>query len=167
MKLPVFTNLKQPVYLLIFLGVGFIFFDVNYYLMSTLPGSRNEACVMGVNLTPLNIFFSIISSLAIALMVSGIIALLARKGGKKVAATSLSGVGFGLGAFTLFCPVCALPALTAFGLSLGLDFFNDFNLIIKILSLILLFGGLILLNKQLDCQRCIYTPANSLRQNSK
>jgi hypothetical protein len=160
-KVPVITNLKKPKYLFLFLGVAFIFFDIGYYIMSKLPGSRNEMCVIGVNLTPVNIIFSFCISILSAVMISGLVALFASKLAKnKAAMSSLSGLGFGLGMLTVFCPLCTLGTISVFGLSLGLEFFNDYNFYIKIASITLLAGSLYLLNRQLKgvCGSCECRP---------
>lgn len=50
------------VYTLIGLSVSLVVFNINYYFMANLPGFRDNMCVMGAGLTPLNIIFSIILS---------------------------------------------------------------------------------------------------------
>lgn len=161
MKLHIFSNLKTPKYLLIFLGSALVLFDLNYYLMSSLPGSRNEMCVMGVNLTAGNILFSIVLSLLTGLLIAGLFGLLAKRGAhKKAALTSLSGVGLGVGALTFFCPLCALPVISIAGLSVVLQLFNDYNLLFKLASLLIIGAALFMMNRQLadDCQECALVP---------
>ena len=165
MKAHVVKKLKEPRYLMIFIGSALIFFDFNYYLMSTMPGSRNEMCVMGVNLNPENIAFSIVLSLLTGIMIMGIIAVLAKRVAqrmiaKKVALTSLSGVGLGIGLLTVFCPICAIPLFSMFGMSVIFQMFNDYNLVFKIVSLAFIAGSLFMLNRQLadDCAKCAFVP---------
>lgn len=155
---PLLAVLRQMKYFFVFSGAAFLFFDISYYLMLSLPGSRDNMCVMGANLTLQNIFFSIFTSLFFALAVVGVFALFQKTFIRnKIAFTSVSGMGFGLGSLTLFCPICALPVFSALGVSLGLDFFNQYNVFFKLLSLALLIFGLYLLNQQLktECKRCI------------
>ncbi len=159
MSLTVFTQLKQPKYLLVAFGVALLFFDMSYYLMAKLPGTIDRMCVMGINLTPVNILFSMVMSVLIGVLVVGIWAMMEKRYGKgKVALSSLSGFSFVMGVFTLFCPICALPAFSFLGLSLGLDFFSNYNIVLKMLSLSVLLISLYLVNVQLneECERCVY-----------
>ena len=165
MKVHVLKNLGDIRYLFLFLGVAFLVFDFNYYLMSTLPGSRNEMCVMGINLTAENIIFSVVLSLLTGIVIAGVFAVFARRAAQrraagKVALTSLSGVGVGVGLLTVFCPICALPLFSMFGMSVFFQLFNDFNLVFKILSLVFLAGSLFLLNRQIsdECAECVFVP---------
>jgi hypothetical protein len=144
---------------MVFLGVAFIVFDLQYFLMASLPGTRNNMCVDGGNLTPINIIFSIFLSLLVGLMIVNLIALFLMQASKnKAALTSATGVGMGLGALTLFCPICALPVISVFGLSIGLEFINDFNLWLKLLSIAMIIVSLIMVNGRLDkdCKACAY-----------
>jgi len=161
MPLHIFSNLKNPKYLLIFMGSALVMFDLNYYLMSSFPGSRNEMCVMGVNLNAENIFFSILLSLLTGLLIAGLFGLLAKRGAhQKSALTSLSGVGLGIGTLTFFCPLCALPVISIAGLSVVLQLFNDYNLLFKLASLLIIGAALFMMNKQLadDCKACVFVP---------
>ena len=158
MKIPVISNLKQPKYLLIFLGSAILFFDVSYYLMSKLPGSRDFMCVEGASLTPGNIGFSALLSVLTGLMIVGFIALFRVQALQKNAAlSSMGGIGLGIGSFTMFCPLCSLPILSVFGLSVFFELFVEYDLLFKGISLVLLLVSLYMLNKQLsdDCERCI------------
>lgn len=142
-------------------GVALVVFDLNYYLMSTMPGSRNDMCVMGVNLTPGNIAFSVVLSMLTGVLVAGLIALFAKKAAeRKAAMASLSGVGLGVGLLTFFCPICSLPLFSVAGASVVFQAFNDYNLIFKVLSVAFLAGALFLLNRQLsdDCKECVFVP---------
>lgn len=138
------------------LGVAFLMFDFNYYLMSTLIGSRNNACVVGANLTAANLVFSVIFSIFCGILVAGLVQLyrqrkLAMKG------SMVSGFGLLLGIFTMFCTACTFPIISAFGLGLGVEFFTDYSPGFQVLSLALLGYGLYSLNRQLDgvCERCV------------
>ena len=155
----VISNVLDPVSLMVFLGAAFIFFDLQYFLMVSLPGTRDNMCVDGANLTPVNIIFSILLSLLVGLMVANLIALFSIQVKKSGAAlTSVTGVGMGMGALTLFCPICALPVISVFGFSLGLEFINDFNIWLKLLSIAMLVVSLIMVNKRFseDCKACVY-----------
>lgn len=161
MELHIFSNLKSLKHLLIFMGSALVMFDVNYYLMATLPGSRNEMCVLGVNLNPENIVFSIVLSLMTGILIAGLFGMLAKRSAqKKVAMTSISGVALGIGALTVFCPICALPVVSVAGLSVVFQLFNDYNIWFKFASLLIMVCALFLINRQLvdECQRCVFVP---------
>lgn len=164
MKVPVISNLRKPTYLLTFLGSAFLIFDASYYIMTKLPGSRDFMCVEGANFTPLNIAFSVVLSLLTGLMIAGLIALFKSESAKrKGALTSVSGVGFGLGSFTIFCPLCTLPILSMFGLSVFFELFVEYDLIFKAFSFVLMSTSLYILNKQLnnECSTCAYEPVEA------
>jgi hypothetical protein len=150
MKIALLDVLKKPAYLMACIGTAVLLFDFNCYLMLSLPGSRDEMCVMGVNLNAGNIIFSVVLSSMMAVMVSGLIALIAKKAKqRRIAAASLSGLGMGIGMFTFFCPICAIPLFSVSGISIIAQAFNDFNLMFKIASLVLLSFSLLLLNRRL------------------
>ncbi len=160
MKIALLKVLKQPKYLMTAMGVAVLVFDFNYYLMSTLPGSREEMCVMGVNLNPGNIIFSALLSLMTGIMVAGLFEMFAQKARqKRIAEASLSGLGLGVGLFTFFCPVCAIPLLSISGVSIFAQAFNDFNWLFKVLSFGLIIAGLFMLNRHLGAEgACALSP---------
>lgn len=163
-KIHLLKMFTDPVYLMVMIGTAFVFFDLQYFLMATLPGTRDFMCVDGANLTPINVVFSLLLSLLVGLMVSSLIALVIKKAARrKVAMTTFTGVGMGIGALTLFCPICALPVISIFGLSLGLEFVNDFNFWLKLLSIAMMVVSLYMVNKRLDdnCKECVYEPVRN------
>jgi hypothetical protein len=157
MQLPLLNLLRDKRYLAIAFSVGAVIFSFEYYLMATLPGAKNFQCVIGGFLTPLNITFSLSSSLLMGLMVTGIVSVVSRKRGSAAAATSLGGISAAIGILTTFCTLCTLPVLTLFGLSLGLEIFTTYNLAFKVMSMAFLFVGLYFLNMQMSrqCRICI------------
>lgn len=138
------------------LGVAVLVFDFNYYLMSTMIGSRNHACVMGANLTTANIIFSGIFSVLCGALGAGVVALYRQRRG-VMKSSAISGIGMILGIFTMFCTACTFPIISLFGLSFGVGFFTDYSITFQILSLALLGYGMFTLNRQLDgvCERCV------------
>lgn len=156
MKLEILKNLKKPIYLFTMLGTTFLFFDINYYMMANLPGTRDYMCVIGAYLTLWNISFSVVLSLLTGLMVAAFVALFREKRGGLAASSTVSGIGLLLGSFTVFCTFCSIPVISLFGLSLGLSFFTTYNLAFKIISMALMLGGVYLINKQLanECVVC-------------
>lgn len=164
-------QLRKPTYLLTALGLAFVLFDINYFFMASLPGSRDEMCVMNINLTPGNIVFSILMSLLTGLLLAGLMALLVmRSTQKKASMAAVSGLGVGIGALTVFCPVCAIPVFTIGGASVFFELFNQYGIIFKIVSVALLLGSLWYLNKKLDpdCLECKkYVPKKSTSKKKK
>ncbi len=135
------------------LGVAMLVFDFNYYLMSTMIGSRNHACVVGANLTTANLFFSAFFSVLCGVLGAGVVALY-RQRRRGIKASAISGVGMILGIFTMFCTACTFPIISLFGLSFGVGFFTDYSIGFQILSLLFLAYGLFTLNGQLECEKC-------------
>ncbi len=131
------------------LGVAFLFFDLQYYLMSTLPGEVDRMCVVGADLTAMNVVFAAVMSLLTGLLVAGVMTLYSQRKAKLGSVSALSGFGLLIGTFTVFCTTCTIPVFTLFGLSLGLNFLTDFNLECKVVSFILMLAGLYLLKRQI------------------
>lgn len=148
MHFPLIKNLRNPVVLLVSLGVALIFFDLSYYLMTSFPGSDGKMCIEGGNLTMENLLFAAVISLFAGLMVGGLLQLYKQRKARLVA-SSASGAAVAIGALTIFCTVCTLPVLSFFGLSIGLSIFVTYNAVFKVLSMTFMLVGLILLNKQL------------------
>lgn len=167
--MPLFSNLKQLKYLLAAVGVAVLMFDVSYYAMSVLPGSRNNMCVMGANLTPVNILFTLVLSAMIGILVAGLVALITQKYLKnRMALTSLSGLGFLVGTLSVICTACTLPVISLFGLTIWLDFFTRQEILFKVLSLGMMAVALFLLNRQMKnaCAACalpVRTPERANR----
>lgn len=132
--------------------------------MVTMPGGDNFMCEIGGGLTPGNMFFGFFMSVMAGLTVIGFIEnsvvrskLSKVKLGTKFKLGSTSFLGLGLGTLTTFCTFCSLPALTLLGSSVSLSFFADYELYIKIASLVFLVLGFYFVNKELKegCQRCV------------
>ncbi len=161
--MPILNNLKQVKYLLAFIGVAFIAFDISYIFMSILPGSRDNMCMMGANLTPVNIAFAGVLSLLIGVLFAGFIKLFAMNMVKqKVTLTSLSGLGFFVGIMSVICPVCTLPVVFLFGTTIWVDFVSNHDILLKIVSLMMMAGSLCLLNRQLN-NTCLFCTAESCK----
>ena len=157
-KAPILTNLGKPVYMLTALGTSLLLFDFNYYLMANLPGEQNNMCVLGAGLTPANLLFTAFLSISMGILVAGIFATISQRAvSQKVAVTTLSGIGMITGTLTVFCTLCTLPVISLFGVSIWLSFFTDYNILLKILSVVVMGMALYLLNRQLkmSCERCV------------
>lgn len=145
-----------PVSFFVFFGTAFLFFDIQYLIMSQLPGTLNEMCVMGAGLNLTNMLFALFTSILMGLLGGGVFLLYQVKKFSLPAVTS-SGFGALLGMLTIFCPVCTFPLISLFGISIGMTFFTAYGLFLKILSLIFIGFGLFELNRQLRgaCRRCV------------
>ena len=155
MRLVVFNNLKNPAYLMIALGVAFLFFDVSYYVMKTFPGYRDLMCVDAGNFTTENLVFSAIFSLLIGILIVGFIETFKMR--KATLSTgSVSGVGMIVGSLTVFCPLCTFPIISVVGLGTFFTFMSVNDVWFKLLSLVLLIWSLWMVNKQLsgECRMC-------------
>ena len=76
MNLAILKNLKNPARLIMAIAIAIVFFNINYYMMENLPGGKDLMCIIGGNLTPFNVLFSIILSLFAGIIVAGIIELI-------------------------------------------------------------------------------------------
>lgn len=159
-------DLRKPKYLFALVGIAFVAFDLSYILMASLPGTRDKMCIMGANLTPANIGFSLVFSFLIGMLFAGFWNLIDKKISasvhkkKKIAMGSLSSIGAVFGVMTMFCTACTIPVISLFGLSVGLEMFTDNNYVFKILSLGMVVWSIYLLNRQLEdkCDSCVYEP---------
>ena len=159
-------NKKGQAYMLwvvALISFAFLFFDVQYWIMATLPGSRHEMCVLGAGLNTLNVAFSILQSLLAGLFVVGFFASF-RVTKASFQSASWTGLGALLGTMTVFCTLCTIPLITLFGLGISLGFITTYDLWFKLLSLFLLCIGLYQLNRKMRgaCGRCITHPCPSL-----
>jgi len=147
----ILKNLLNTKSLVITVSAMLVLFNISYYMMANLPGYRNNMCVIGAGLTPLNVIYSLI----IAAMSGILIANLPSLFKIRSAASSSGGIGaMTLGGFTLFCPLCTLPAISLFGVSFSLSFFTTYDIWIKLISLMLMGWSLYLINKKLSCDFC-------------
>jgi len=152
----VVKNLRRPINFAVFFGVSVIAFDFNYYLLTHLPKSFNKMCVPPGDVAPLELLFIVMISLLTGIMISTIIDLVKMKTAGRASTSFLGSVGLFLGTLTVFCPYCTLPFITLFGLSVSLQFFVTYGVIIRILSVLLMLGALVLVDQQLsgECITC-------------
>lgn len=150
---------EEPLQWLYTLTCAAIIFYSYYLVMRLLPGvGQVPACLVGGALTAQNLIFSALISFLTALTISGLFRLYVKRKSmiKNVKTGSVMGFGFLLGFFTVFCTLCTIPVISIFGFAVGLGFFTTYNLIFKILSLLLMILALTLLNKQLNvCETCV------------
>lgn len=147
----ILTNLKSIPLAITAVATTLILFNISYYVMANLPGFRNNMCVIGAGLTPLNIAYSIIISVMAGILVANIPSFIKIR---AIRNTSSGFTGLLLGGFTIFCPLCTLPAISLFGISIGLSFFTTYDIWIKIISLFLMTWSFYIVNKKLSCNIC-------------
>lgn len=148
----ILRNLARPQSLVIAISTMLVIFNISYYMMANLPGYRKNMCVIGAGLTPLNIVYSLIIAIMSGILIANLPSLLKIRS----ASSSAGGVGaIALGGFTLFCPLCTLPAISLFGISFSLSFFTTYDIWIKALSLVLMGWSLYMVNKKLSCEICL------------
>jgi len=151
----IIKNLLNLRSILIILIVSLIFFNIDYFIMSRLPGYENNTCVPGGGLTVLNIIFSSILSVLLGISVATFwLAVKILKPKNLISSSTAGTTGFILGNFTIFCPLCLLPAISLLGVSISFSFFTTYNLAIKFLSLGLLLISLLIMNKKLETKSC-------------
>lgn len=150
-SLRIIKNLGNPVNLFVAIGAAVLIFDINYYMMSNLLGTRDLACVVGANLTLKNVIFAGFMSVFAGIMVAGVMELY-RKRSSSLAGSSATGLALFFGTMTMFCTACSLPFISVFGLSIGLSFFTTYEIWFQVLSLGIFIFGLHLLNKQLNSE---------------
>lgn len=152
MQIKVVSALKNPTNLLVAIGVTAIFFSMNYYFMSQLPGEINFTCVPKGYLTTGNIVFAAALAVLTGVMIAGLMELYQYKKRSLGSMAGVTGVGVLIGTMTVFCTACTIPVISLFGFSVGLGFFTTYNLAFKILSLLVMCVGLYFLEKQLRDQ---------------
>ncbi len=142
--------------MLVAIAVAGAFFALNIYTIKNLPGAGDLYCSIGDAYTPTNVLFSAIISLSAGVMAAGIYQLFQiRKTVAVLKSSSTTVLGLVTGFFTAFCTACTLPFITVFGASISLTFISEYEIEFKLLSLVLMFLGLYLLNNQLKgCEVC-------------
>ena len=147
----ILENLKTPHNAIVALATALALLNLNYWMMTNLPGFKDLSCAIGAGLTPLNISYSIVISILSGVLAGNLSSFIQLKSIKS-SATGFAGLT--LGNLTIFCPLCTLPALSLFGFSISLSFFTTHDLLIKSLSLIMICWSLLIINKKLSCQIC-------------
>jgi len=119
----------------IFSSIFILLFGIVMYSLINLPGSINNACVVGAYINTQNIIYNIF----ITVMISFILTNSVRFGSNNKINTSL--IGMLTWMTTTFCVPCVLPVLSILGFSFSLSFFAYTNAWFKALSLLLLMYG--------------------------
>ncbi|PIV90798.1 hypothetical protein COW46_01485 [Candidatus Gracilibacteria bacterium CG17_big_fil_post_rev_8_21_14_2_50_48_13] len=157
--------IQTPAYALAWVGFSVLIFDVALYLMATLPGSVDYTCLVGGNLTLTNILFSIVLSLGVGLLVTMVLYSLVRQVGFGTQSSVLGLLGSLVSFLTLFCGICSFSLISmlvvtvSFGavtlvpnafLDSFLEFTTDYDLLIKMLGLLLVGLTIWLLDRRMQ-----------------
>lgn len=150
----IFKTFKNPVNIFIFIAIFTIIFDLNYILTKNLPGHINNMCVNNGVITPGIMAYILILSFLTSLLLLAIIETIKHK---TLKTKSMAGItGSAIGTLVVFCPACTIPTITIFGFAISTQFFLDYELAIRIISITLILIGLWIVNSQLkdDCKIC-------------
>ena len=147
----IIKNLKSAPAAILAISTALIIFNINYWMMANLPGFKNLTCAIGAGLNPVNIAYSITISLLAGILIGNLPQFIKIRS-MKSSAGGFTGVA--LGGFTIFCPLCTLPAISLFGFSISLSFFTTYDIWIKALSLVLMIWSLFIINRKLSCKVC-------------
>lgn len=143
--------MKIPIHYWVYTAaLALAFFSGSAVILARLPGSDGVSCGVGLNLNVGNLVFAGLLSIFTALFFLGLYLL----NGKSKVSGSLFGVGFFGAFFTMFCAACTLPALSTFGVALGLSFFAAHQVLIQSVSLSMMVFALWLLNRRLQSCNC-------------
>lgn len=116
--------IREPAYALTWAGLSFLIFDVCLYLMVTLTGSRDNMCMVGANLTPENLVFSVLLSLGFGLILTLIFYSFAAHARIGAGTSILGTIGSILGFLTVFCGICSISVISSLFATLGLGYIS-------------------------------------------
>ncbi|MFT7184025.1 MAG: hypothetical protein ACI9QC_000351 [Oceanicoccus sp.] len=145
---------NRPIWIFWTMLVAVLFFGPYLWALITLPGLGERACLVGASLTPENIIFSALISITTALTLFGV-CLMHKQRAFRFRMAAGGAIGGILGFFSVFCTLCVVPIISVFGFSIGLGFFTTYNVMIKAVSLSLMFFVLWMINDKLkNCKAC-------------
>jgi len=155
---PLLVAFKKRNNIFLFICSFLVLYGLNYLVMKSLPGTNGFQCLPH-SMNAKNVIFSVIMSTIMAVFIVGMKELLTLKKNtlqQTVSGVSIFSVSGIIGFFTIICPICTLGVVSLFGVSFGLNFLLDFNIQIKIISILLMIFGIYWINGQLaqDCKIC-------------
>ncbi len=135
-----------------------VIYGLSIWMLLTLPGSRNMACVMGAYLTPGNIILNMLLSTVIALSIVNMVEFAYKRSQNKkafVSGSSLVGTSFLF--LTSFCASCSLPILAGLGIGGALNFISIYQGWFQILALLICLYSLWSSHKKVveECNVCV------------
>ena len=143
----------KPRNIAISFAVFLFIFGLSIWMLKSLPGTSDLACVMGAYLTTGNIFINLFLSSFIALTVVNVIEI-SKNNTRYVPKSGL--VGSALVMLTSFCAVCTLPILTSLGLSVVFTFISSNHGLFQVIAFALCLYALFSSHKQvkMECELC-------------
>ena len=146
-------NLQDISRLAVFLGIVFPFFTVQYYLLATLVGTRDNTCIVGGYLTWDNIVFAGCMALCFGIFVVNIFILIQKNLTKHLTKISgLSGFGVLMTVLATMCPVCIISVGALGSIGIALQFISTHHWFVQLIGFISMAYGLIKLEKLLTTQ---------------
>lgn len=158
--------LKNPVKAMIAFSVALIVFDLQFWVMKKLPAYENNLCLPAGEVSFQGLAYALVLSLLTGLIVVGVIELYQIKKSQSsfvvknskgiVGSSSLAGVGVLVATMSTFCTTCTVTLISLVSLGTFFEFFARYNFAFRILSFVLILGGLWQLNRQLrnECSFC-------------
>ncbi len=142
----------------VFSGVFLVVYGLSLWMLLSLPGSRNMACVMGAYLTPWSIVLNMLLSAVIALSVVNMVEFACNRSQSRkafVSGSSLLGTSFLF--LTSFCASCSLPILAGLGIGGALNFISIYHGWFQILALLICAHSLWSSHKKVvdECNVCV------------
>ncbi len=128
--------LQRPTWLIVWIGISFLLFDVAVFAMNAMPGSVEHMCVPGGALTWDNMLFYGVLSMVVGLLVMGFAEILRVQSRGAVETGITAGVGGALSALTVACTACTLPVLSLFGVSFSLYFITEYGVYFRIAAVL-------------------------------
>ena len=138
----------------VFSGMFLLLFGLTTWMLTSLPGSNNMACVVGAYLTTGNIFINLILSVVIALSVVNMVEF----SGVRKRYVSKSGViGTILAFLTSFCAACTLPILASLGIGGLFNFISLNHAAFQMLAICMCLYALYSSHKKVvsECKMCL------------
>lgn len=113
------------------LGISALFlviFNITLVILWKAPVNVHNACVIGENLTFVNVIFASIMSLLLAINFIGIFEIFHNEKVKNNATlTGLGGIGFFMWIVSTVCFACYIPIISILGFNFSLNFLNVFE----------------------------------------
>ena len=139
----------------VFTGMFLLFFGLTTWMLVTLPGSSQMACVVGAYMTTGNIFINLFLSSIIAMTVVNMVELSSGKQKKYVSKTGI--IGSSLVFLTSFCATCTLPILATLGIGGALSFISLNHGLFQVLAALTCTYALFSSHRKVttECKMCV------------
>ena len=138
----------------VFSGIFLLFFGFTIWMLSTLPGSSNMACVVGAYLTAGNVLLNLLLSAIIGLTVVNMVEL---SSGRKTFVSKSGVIGSSLVFLTSFCATCTLPILAGLGIGGALSLVSVHHGLFQTLAVLICAYSLFSSHKKVtsECKICV------------